>query len=321
VSPPRPPASSEVRTGGAAVAVPVAGSPLGTIAPEQALERVVSPARAFTAGVVRSRTGRAGLAILLLVTLIAALGPFVRPHDPAAVIGLPLTAPSGRALLGTDFLGRDLLSRFLSGGWLLILAAVVSTSAAYLTGGMLGLWAGYRRGRIVDLATIGIVDVFISIPPIIFALVLVAGVGGGVIIIAIAISAVQIPPVTRLVRAFTLTVCTSEYVEAAVARGERTSAILVREILPNLRSLILADFGIRVSWSVILFASLSFLGFGQAPPAADWGLMISENRIGLVTQPLVVLAPVFAIAALTIGINLTADAFARAIGRTSGGHP
>lgn len=281
------------------------------------LRAAPSGVQAFAAGVVRSWSGRLGLAILAAILLGAVLGPFVRPHGITDVVGIPYQPPSGAALLGTDGLGRDVLSRVLSGGWDLLAVALSSTTLAYAIGGSLGLWAAYRRGRPLDLTTIAVADLFISIPPIVFALVLVAGLGSGAVVVALAIAAVQIPPVIRLVRSFALTVTTSEYVEAAVARGERTPAILRREILPNLRPLIMADFGIRVSYSIILFASLSFLGFGQAPPAADWGLMINENRAGIVTQPWSVLAPVIAIAALTIGMNLAGDAFARAVGRSA----
>ncbi|MBS1843629.1 MAG: ABC transporter permease [Actinobacteria bacterium] len=278
--------------------------------------RAPSSLRVFVGGVLRSWGGRIGVAILLLLVLVAVIGPLVRPHSPDAVIGIPFQPPGGGAPLGTDILGRDVFSRVLSGGWLLLAVAVSSTVVAYLVGGTLGIWAGYRRGRPIDLGTVVVSDTFISIPPIVFALILVAGLGAGAIVVAAAITAVQIPPVIRLVRSFALTVTQTEYVEAAVARGERTPAILRREILPNLWPLIMADFGIRLAYSVILFASLSFLGFGQAPPAADWGLMISENRGGIVIQPWAVLVPVFAIAALAIGTNLAGDAFARSVSRS-----
>jgi peptide/nickel transport system permease protein len=288
----------------------------GAVALAGEVGRAPSSLRAFAAGVLRSWGGRVGVAILLALVAVALLGPLVRPHPPDAVVGTPFQAPGGSAPLGTDILGRDVLSRVLSGGWLLLAIALGSTVTAYLLGGSLGLWAGYRRGRPVDLGTVAVSDTFISIPPIVFALILVAGLGSGALVVAVAITAVQIPPVIRLVRSFSLTVARSEYVEAAVARGERTGAILRREILPNLWPLIMADFGIRLSYSVILFASLSFLGFGQAPPAADWGLMISENRAGIQIQPLAVLVPVAAIAALAVGTNLAGDAFARSVGRS-----
>lgn len=266
-------------------------------------------------GILLSRSGRFGLVLLTLVLVAVIVGRFIQPHSPTEVVGLPFAAPNGDALLGTDYLGRDVLSRFLSGGTVLVMVALLSPLAAYVVGGGAGLVAGYRRG-VIDMATIGVTDVFLAIPPIVFALVLVAGLGSGPVIIAAAVALVQVPPVARLVRAATMSISSSEYVEAAVARGERTVAVVLREVLPNLRAPILADFGVRVSWTVILFASLGFLGFGRAPPAADWGVMISENRDGLTLQPWPVLVPAAAIAALAIAVNLIADALARSIGRT-----
>lgn len=270
--------------------------------------------RTLLRGVGATTTGRVGAGLLLLIGLIAIIGPLVAPHSTGEILGRPLESPSGDALLGTDILGRDTLSRFLSGGLILLLATFAATLLAYMVGGALGLVAGYRRG-LGDLVLIGAGDVLLSIPPIILALVLVAGLGGGVGILTLAVALVQAPPVFRLVRSFTIAISGNEYVEAAVARGESAWSILTRDILPNIRVPVLADFGVRASWSLIMFASLSFLGLGQAPPAADWGLMISENRPALMSQPLPVLVPAAAVALLAIGINLAADAGARAIGK------
>jgi len=156
----------------------------------------------------------------------------------------------------------------------------------------------------------------ISFPPIVLVLLLVAGAGTGLAIVTVAIAAVHCPRVVRIVRAVTLDVGTREFVEAALARGERMRSILRRDILPNILTPVLADFGIRLAGSVILFASLSYLGFGQAPPASDWGLMISENQAGLLVQPWVIVAPAVAIALLTISVNLISDSIARSVGRT-----
>ncbi|MBS1868437.1 MAG: ABC transporter permease [Actinobacteria bacterium] len=289
------------------------------IAPEETQRPARLPAaRGFVNGVLGTTTGRVGLVMVLVVVLIAVFGPLVRPHDPSVVVGAPYGPSSGTALLGTEALGRDGLSRFLSGGRLLLLVGLATTTVAYLIGGALGLMMGYARG-VFDAAASTVVDIFLSVPPIILALLLVAGLGSGVEIVALAVTAVQIPPIARLVRSFTLAVAATEYVEAAVARGERQGSILWHEVLPNIRIPILADIGIRMSWSIMLFASLSFLGFGQSPPAADWGLMISENRGGLLIQPLPVLVPAVAIAVLAIGTNLVSDAFGRSIGRTQEG--
>ena len=263
-----------------------------------------------------SRQGAIGLALLGIVASVAAIGPFVVPHDPAEIVGLSYASPSGSALLGTDQLGRDVLSRVLDGGWLLLISALLATVLAYAVGGAVGMLAGYRRARALDLAASSVADVFIAVPPIILALGLLTTLGTGAAVTTGAIAVVQAPRIMRLVRTFTISIRSNEYVEAAVARGESTASILRREIAPNLRALVLADFGIRLCWSFIMYASLSFLGLGQPPPAADWGLMISENRVGLTLQPWSVVAPIVCISILTIGVNMTADAISHALGRS-----
>jgi peptide/nickel transport system permease protein len=159
----------------------------------------------------------------------------------------------------------------------------------------------------------GLLDLVLAFPPIVFVLMLVSAVGSARWLVAVGVAAIFLPRVARIVRSAALGLTVQEFVEAAVARGERTSAILFREILPNLWPPILADFGIRLTGAVIVIASLSFLGFGQQPPAADWGSLINENRGAIETHPLVVIGPVLAIAALTVGVNLLADAFLRTI--------
>jgi peptide/nickel transport system permease protein len=135
-------------------------------------------------------------------------------------------------------------------------------------------------------------------------------------VIVVGIAVTHAPRIVRISRSVTLDVATQEFVEAAVARGESLAAILRHDILPNIWTPILADFGLRLTGSLILFSSLSYLGLGQAPPAPDWGLMISENRAGLLLQPWVIIAPAMTIAVLAIGVNLVADAVARSAGRS-----
>lgn len=267
----------------------------------------------------RSRQGKIGVTLLTAIAAFAVIGPLVVPHDPASIVGLSYAAPSSSHPLGTDQLGRDVLSRLLSGGAMLLVSALAATTLAYLVGGGFGMLAGYRRARPADVAGSAVADVFIAVPPIILALGLLATLGTGVAVTTAAIAMVQAPRIMRLVRTFTITIRSNEYVEAAVARGESTAAILFREIAPNLRLLVFADFGIRLCWSFIMYASLSFLGLGQPPPAADWGLMISENRTGLTLQPWSVVAPVVCISLLTIAVNVTVDAISSSMGRSSSG--
>lgn len=292
-----------------------------TIAPD-VVEPSAAPSlgRRMVRGLLRTTQGRIGIVLMTAVFGVAFLGPFLAPHDPASIVGLPLQRPTGNELLGTDALGRDVLSRFLAGGWLLVVIAFAGTLGAYAIGAPLGLLAAYRQGRAADHALRAATTVVYSIPPIIASLVLVAAIGKGVWVILLAIVVTQTSPVIQIFRGFGLSVVTQEYVEVALARGERTWSILLREVAPNVRTLFVADLGLRTCWSVMLLAAISFLGFGQAPPAADWGLMISENRYGMTTQPFAVAVPALAIACLTIGLALVAEAIARSIGRDGGRH-
>jgi peptide/nickel transport system permease protein len=260
-------------------------------------------------------TGRVGLALIAAVAAVALLGPLLSPHSSTEVVGTPFQGPSGDHLLGTDFLGRDGLSRFLHGGRTLLVVTILSTGLAYLVGISVGMLAGLRRGPL-DLATVAVIDVLLSIPPIIFVLVMLGAAGTSIGIATIGIAVVFAPRVARIVRTVALEISTREFVEAAVARGEGVVSILRRDLLPNIAAAVMADLGIRVSGAIILFSSLSYLGLGESPPAANWGLMISENRIGLITQPTIVLVPAVTIALLAIGVNLLADAIARGLGKS-----
>jgi peptide/nickel transport system permease protein len=258
----------------------------------------------------RSGTGAVGVAVLVFVLLVALFGPFVAPHSPARPIGIPYDAPSAEALLGTDFLGRDVLSRVLWGGRSVIALAGLSVLLAYAGGLAVGLAAGYSRG-LLDPILMRSADVLLSLPALLFLLVLVTGLGSSRTVLVVGVALIQMPLVARIIRSATQTQSVLGFVEAAAARGERTSAILGRELLPNIVPTIAADVGLRLTYAIILVASVNFLGLGLQPPDADWGLMVSENRSGLNLNPLAVLAPVTMIALLTIAVNMVGDAVAR----------
>jgi peptide/nickel transport system permease protein len=261
----------------------------------------------------RTATGAAGLVLVAVVVAVALIGPYVAPHAPDEPIGIPLQKPSSDALLGTDFLGRDVESRVLWGGRSVLGLAGLATLIAYAGGLAIGLLAGYSRSWL-DGVLMRLADVMLSFPALLFLLVLVTGAGTSTTVLVIGVALVQMPLVARIVRAATLEQSVRGFVEAAVARGERTAAILGREILPNVAPAIAADVGLRFTYSIILVASVNFLGLGLAPPAADWALIISENRSGLTLNPWVILAPAALIALLTIGVNLVGDAVARTLG-------
>jgi peptide/nickel transport system permease protein len=263
----------------------------------------------------RTPAGMVGVLLLTLVVLVALIGPFFAEHSPAETIGLPFAGPGHGALLGTDALGRDALARTLWGGRSVLGLAGFATLIAYVAGAAIGLAAGYMQGPADALLMRG-VDVLVSVPALLFILVLVTGAGtsNGTLVAAVAV--VQAPLIARVVRSATLEQSVRAFVEAAVARGERASAIVVREIVPNIVPSVMADAGLRLTYSIILVASVNFFGLGLQPPAADWALMISENRAGFDLNPWVIVAPAAMIALLTIAVNLIGDAVARSLGQS-----
>ena len=263
----------------------------------------------------RTISGKVGLGMLVFVLLVALFGPLVAPHGIAAPIGSPGSPPSGSAPLGTDYLGRDVLSRVLHGGLSVIWIGTAATLLSYAAGITVGLIAGYQRSLIDPVLMRG-VDVMLSFPALLVLLLLVAGLGSHVWVLIIGVALVQLPPIARIIRTVTLEVSTRAYVEAAQARGERTAAVLRREILPNVAPVVLADFGIRFGFSIILIASVNYLGLGLAPPAADWGLMIAENQQYISLNVWSVLGPAIMLAMLTICVNLIADAYVQTLGRS-----
>jgi peptide/nickel transport system permease protein len=264
---------------------------------------------------LRIRSGAIGLTVVVLVVAIAFLGRYVAPHDPSMPVGAPLSGPSSTAHLGTDFLGRDVLSRLLYGGRSVIGLAAAATVLAYAIGLAIGLIAGYSRSK-VDPILMRTVDVMLAFPPLLFLLVLITGAGSGVGVLIIGVAAIQAPSISRIVRTATLEVTVRGYVEAAVARGERAAAVVVREVLPNILAPVLVDAGLRFTYSILIIASVNYLGLGLQPPASDWALLISENREYIALNVWAVLAPAAMIALLTIGVNLMGDAIARSLGRS-----
>ena len=254
---------------------------------------------------------RVGIAMCLFLVVIACFGPYMTRVAPTAIQGIPLEQPSSDHLFGLDFLGRDVFSRFLHGGRSLIVLSLLSTIIGSGLGTVVGLAAGYSRGWL-DGALMRAADVVMAFPALILALVFLAAVGPRLWLVVSAVALTHVPRVARLVRAATLEVVGRDYISAAEARGESTNVVLVKEILPNVWTPILVDFGVRFPTSVIIISSLAFLGFGLQPPASDWGLMINENRAALTVQPYAVLFPLLAIAMLSIGANLVTDGIIRA---------
>ena len=264
---------------------------------------------------IRTPAGAIGVGILTFVLLVAFVGPYLAPHSPAASIGPSFSGSSGHAPLGTDFLGRDVLSRLLYGGRSVIGLALAATALAYLIGMTIGLVAGYSR-TLADPLLMRTVDVMLAFPPLLFLLVLIAGAGQSRTVLILGVAIIQAPGISRIVRTATLEVSVRGYVEAAVARGERPAAVVMREVVPNILAPVLVDAGLRFTYSILIVASVNFLGLGVQPPSSNWALMISENRQYISLNWLAVVAPAAMIAILTIGVNLTGDAIARSLGRS-----
>ncbi|WP_448955598.1 ABC transporter permease [Labrys neptuniae] len=260
---------------------------------------------------------RFGIVLLVAMTLLIVVGPYLAPHDPAAPVGKPYAPPSAIAWLGTDNLGRDVLSRLLAGGIYLAWMAPVAAVASVTIGATIALFATYYGGW-VDLALMRVTDVLLAFPGLLLTLLCVSVFGPELYLLVILVVLTLAPGVARVIRGAAVPLLRQEYVLWARAVGTPGPVIILRELLPNVSSPLLVELGLRLSWAVGILSSMSFIGYGIQPPAADWGLMVSENGNGLGTQPFAVLAPIVMIVLYTIGGSMIAEGSARVIARTEG---
>jgi peptide/nickel transport system permease protein len=275
-------------------------------------------------GILRNalRLGRTriGVAIVAVLVAIAVFGPLVAPHSPTEFIAAPNSGPSADALFGADALGRDVFSRFLHGGLTVLWMAAAATVLGVVLGVVVGLVAAYARNWLDDVL-MRANDVVLAFPQIILALLAVSALGPKLWLIVLIVGLTHAPRVARVMRGAAQEVVERDFVKAAEAVGEKRSRIVFGELLPNVTSPLLVELGLRMTYSIGLVAAISFLGFGLQPPAADWGLMINENRLAITVQAWSVLLPVLAIGLLTVGTNLVTDGIARAaIGLDRKGH-
>ncbi|HRQ66611.1 MAG TPA: ABC transporter permease [Xanthomonadaceae bacterium] len=254
-----------------------------------------------------------GLLIVGFWLVMAVVGPSLAPHPANALVSDDYFGPlSGAYPLGTDYLGRDILSRVLHGAPYTIGVALIGTVFACLLGTVLGLagaaaGTGGRVGRWVDELLSRSMDALIAIPNKLFALIMVASFGSSVPLLILTAALCYMPGSYRIVRALAVNVMTLDFIQSARARGEGTAYIIFIEVLPNMFRPVLTDFGMRFVYVVLLLAAMSFLGLGVQPPDADWGSLVRENILGLGEGAPAVLAPAVAIATLTIGVNLLID--------------
>ena len=259
---------------------------------------------------LRTPRGMLGFAAAALVVLAAVIGPFVSPNEPNDLVTLTFGKPSGQFLLGGDTLGRDVLARVLNGGWALLIMAACATVIGIAGGAAAGVSAAYLRG-VSDGIIMRAADVILAFPQIVFALLLLSLLGPKLWLITLTVGVSHAPQVARVLRSATLDVAERDFVKAAELQGMGRVKVMRKEILPNLVSPLMVETGLRLTYSIVIMAGLAFLGFGQAPPTANWGTMINENRDGLSVNPWAVVVPVLLIAVLTIGTNMFTDAFAR----------
>jgi peptide/nickel transport system permease protein len=246
-------------------------------------------------------------AFIVLLALIAILfAPWVAPYPQTKIVGGVWDPPSAHDLLGTDSIGRDMLSRLIYGGRTSVTIALVATTLTMIIGVGLGFLA-VATNRVVDNILSRIIDVMLAMPILIFALMVFAVLGTSIPIMIITISTLESTRVFRLARAVAMNITVLDYVQVARLRGEGVGWVIFREILPNALPPLIAEFGLRFCFTFLFIASLSFLGLGIQPPAADWGSMVHDNAQAISFGGYAPLFPAGAIALVTIGVNLIVD--------------
>ena len=264
----------------------------------------------------RSKVFIAGMAIIGIWVLCAIFGETITPDDPFATDPLnDLAPPSSEHLLGTDRVGRDVLSRVMLGARDILVVAPAATALATVLGTTLGLITGYFRGLVDDVLS-RIIDAYLALPAIITALLVLTALGPSKIALILVVGVLFAPIIARTVRAAVLQEREMEYVAAAQLRNERTSYVLFAEILPNVTGPILVEFTVRLGYAIFTVATLSFLGLGIQPPSPDWGVQVYEHY-GLISGGYwwPVVFPALAIASLVIAVNMVADGISKAFER------
>jgi peptide/nickel transport system permease protein len=269
--------------------------------------------------VFESRVATVGMAMVVFWVLLGIISLFWTPFEPNATDFIQNQGPNAMNWLGTDHLGRDILSRLMQGTQVILLktrlpggfsipggVAIWGVFGSLLLGSILGLNAGYRGGW-ADQVIMQVLDALIAFPRIVLYLVVISALGQGDLVVILAITVTGAPGVARLARSLALDIKTRDYIRAAETRGENVWYIMFREILPNARGPLLVDAMLRVGYAIFAIGTLGFLGIGLPPPDPDWGNMVNEARKNIFSNQLAVIWPALAIASLVIGLNLFAD--------------
>jgi peptide/nickel transport system permease protein len=253
---------------------------------------------------------RIGLALVGFIVLLAVVGPYLAPYGPSTPVGAPNATPGGKAVLGTDYLGQDVLSRVLYGGRSILVMAVLATALALVAGTAIGLVAAYSRNALDDTLMRGM-DVLMALPSILLALVAVAIVGPHAWVIVTAIALTTAPRIARVARGAAQPVVERDFIAASEAMGVPRWRIVSGELLPNTLGPLMVEASLRLTYSIALIAALAYLGLSANPNGANWGTMIKQNQFVLAVQPWGAVAPIIAIALLTMGTGLIGDGIAR----------
>ncbi|MEM7732452.1 MAG: ABC transporter permease [Pseudomonadota bacterium] len=259
-------------------------------------------------------SGAIGVFLVALHVIVAIISPWIVPYEFTSMdSSIILAAPDSAHWLGTDALGRDVLTRVLLGGREALWVCFLAIPLTMIWGGLVGVYLGLRGGW-VDEVAMRLVDAFLALPGILPLMVFVFVFGAGNEVLIPTLAFFFGIPVIRVARGATHDVVARDYVLAARARGHSRASIMRRELLPNTLDVMMVEGAMRLSWMLLTFSSLSFLGFGVTPPTPDWGQMISEARVYMSLAPWGVLGPMIALSSLIIGVNLTADALAKTLG-------
>jgi peptide/nickel transport system permease protein len=266
-----------------------------------------TPEAVWRRGILASRKGRWGFGILTVLALVAILAPVLAPHDPNAIDASRILSPPDLAHpFGSDALGRDVLSRVIFAYRVSLAVAIGSTLLAFLVGVPLGLYAGYHGGW-VDTAIMRPIDMVLALPAMLLAVALIAIIGPGANVSAIAIAVIYMPILARVVRSSTLVVVSQTYIEAARARGTRSRTIIARHVLPNAIGPAIVQATILMGFALQIEAALSFLGLGVQPPTSSLGVMLADGRDVLTLAPWVEVFPGLAIAITVLAFNFLGD--------------